>query len=143
MLNAISIRTVLGLLVLAAPVMAIIPPGIDLQLAGAEQLSSFEYAVKGGDKVGLSVVAKPDALIWAFALQLDENGEWTGVLVPLIYEEDSASGQASVELKVPEGVAGMFEVQAVAISGAEVLHSATLRVLVQPRAGTGAGPILE
>ena len=58
MLNALSIRTVLGLLVLAAPVMAIIPPGIDLQLSGAQQLSSFEYSVQGGDKVALSVVAK-------------------------------------------------------------------------------------
>jgi hypothetical protein len=131
MLNAISTRAVLGLLVLAAPLLAIIPPGIDLQLAGAQQLSSFEYTVKGGDKIGLSVVAKEHALIWAFALQLDESGEWTGVLVPLIYEEDAASGQASVEMQVPEGVAGMFEVKAVAISGSDVLESATFRVLVQ------------
>ena len=149
MLNALSTRSVLGLLVLAAPLMAIIPPGIDLQLAGAKQLSSFEYSVLGGDKIELSVAAPPHALIWGFALQLDENGEWTGVLVPLLYEEDAASGQASVKMNVPEGVAGMFQVEAVALTAyGEVLHSATLRLLVEQapklKLGTGtAGPIIE
>src|SRR5262245_34079626 len=130
MLNAISTRTVLGLLVLAAPVMAIIPPAIDLKLMGAEQISSFEYSVKGGDKVGLAMDAKVPAQIAAFALGLDESGEWNGTYFPLIHVEDSATGAASVELIVPEGVSGMFEVKAMALAGNEVLESATLRVQV-------------
>jgi len=131
MLNALSTRSVLGLLVLAAPLMAIIPPGIDLQLAGAKQLSSFEYSVMSGDTISLIVTAKPLAQISAFALQLDENGEWTGVQIPLLDVEESLSGKESVELVVPEGAKGMFEVKAVALTAdGEVLHSVDLRVVV-------------
>ncbi len=129
MLNALSIRKVLGLLVLVSvPAMAIIPADVDIQLGGAQQVSNFEYSVKGGDKISLLVTSKPHALIFAFAMPLDDQGS---VLLPLLKEKASASGQVYAELTVPKGVAGVFQVQAFALSAeGEEFQSAILWVEV-------------
>ena len=137
-MTALSIRKVLSLLVLVCvPAMAIIPADIDLQLGGAQQLSNFEYSVKGGQKVSLTVTAKPHSEIFAFAMPLDDQ---SSVLLPLLHEKDSASGTAYAELKVPVGVSGVFQVQAFAISAeGDELYSAILwvEVVAAPKNDTG------
>jgi hypothetical protein len=133
MLNAISTRAVLSLILLCAPAMAIIPPSIDIRLDGAAQVGEYAYAVQSGDKVGLAVSAKAGDLVWAYALPLDKNGEWDGsAVVTLLFTDESALGEIATELVVPNSVAGKFQIEALAISQAnEVKHSATLVVEVK------------
>jgi len=137
MLNATSIRSLLGVLVLVcAPAMAIIPADIDIKLGGAQQVSIFGYQVKGGDKISLAFTTKPGALLFAFAMPLDDQDS---VLLPLLYEKASASGQAYTELTVPKGVAGVFQIEAVALSAeGEELHSAILWVEIVAESQRGA-----
>src|SRR5262245_49154627 len=129
MLNALSIRKVLGLLILVcAPALAIIPSDIDLKLVGAQQVSNFEYQVAAGDAVSLKITTKPGALIFAFASSLDDGGS---VVIPLITEKASALGELHVDLTVPKGLTGVFQVEAVGLGpeGGEI-HSSILWVEV-------------
>ena len=138
MLNALSIRKVLGLLVLVCvPAMALIAADVDIKLGGAQQLSNFEYSVAGGQKISLTITSKPGALIMAFAMPLDNA---SSVLLPLLNEKASASGQVSAEFLVPKGVGGVFQVQAFAfpVEGGE-LQSAILWVEVVAAPSIGAG----
>jgi hypothetical protein len=135
MINATSTRAVLGLVILCAPAMAIIEPSIDIRLGGAEQVFANTYVVSQRDTVTLAVTAKPGEMIWAFALPLDENLEWTGdFLLTLMFSLDVPTGTLATDIMVPVGAAGSFMICAVAIADdGTVTHSPNLIVHVRPR----------
>ena len=118
MLNSISIRALAGLLILAAaPAMASIPSDkpsdVELRIGGAELILPNTYAVNQNDVISLAVTARPGDLIWAFALPLDANLEWSGEIeFTLLFDPAVATGKLSTDLMVPEGASGAFLVAA-------------------------------
>ena len=137
MLNSTSIRALASLLILAVPVMASIPsdkPEVKIRIGGAELVLPNTYVASPNDVISLAVTAQPGDLIWAFALPLDANLEWTGdIALTLLFAYQAPTGMLSGDVRIPEGAAGDFLIMAVAISpGGEPRPSVNKIVRVRP-----------
>ena len=149
MLNATSTRALLGALILVcAPAMAIIPPSVEIRLAGAQQVGAYAYSVHESDPVSLTVSAEPGSLIWAFAAAVGPNDEVDySVVVTLMLDRDAKTGRISAALVVPKNLAGRtFAIEAISLSDSgEMSFSTTLivSVLSAHSAQNATDPVLE